>query len=241
VDVDSLTKSERALWRAFPRGEPVSLEGARGSARVIRAEVVSALLLGAVSAEPGRIAAIRLEGAQVTGTLSLGHAVIQGPVRLLGCEFDSVIDMPGARARDFVLDGSRLAGLSAPLAEIGGNLSLVGCVCTDRVVLTGAHVTGAFLMRRSLLDNPGRVALLANRLVVDNDFLSQEATVNGEVRLAGARVGGVIGLDKAVIRGGGRRAVNAFNLSVGLGLWARFGSLHCPGSSGRVGDHRHVA
>jgi hypothetical protein len=30
VDVDSLTKPERALWEAFPRGELVSLAGARG-------------------------------------------------------------------------------------------------------------------------------------------------------------------------------------------------------------------
>jgi hypothetical protein len=223
VDVDSLTKPERALWKAVPRGELVSLGNARGSARAIRAEVISALLLGAVSAEPGMIAAVRLEGARVTGSLTLGHSLIEGPVRLLGCEFDSVIDMPGAQTRDFVLDGSRLAGLSAPLAEIGGNLSLIGCVCTDRVVLTGAHVTGAFQMQRSLLDSPGHVALLANRLVVDDDFLGQEATVNGEIRLAGARVGGVISLDKAVVRGGGRRAINAFNLSVGLSLWARSG------------------
>jgi hypothetical protein len=223
VDVGSLSEPERALWKAFPHGDLVNLGSARGSAHVVRAAVVSALLLGAVPGESGEIAAVRLEGARVTGTLSLGHSVIEVPVRLLRCEFDSVIDMPGARMRDFVLDGSRLAGLSAPQAEIAGNLNLVGCVCRDRVVLSGAHVTGAFRMQRSLLDNPGHVALLANRLVVDDDFLAQEAIVNGEVRLAGARVGGVIGLDKAVIRGGGRRAVNAFSLSVGLSLWARSG------------------
>ncbi|HEX6452190.1 MAG TPA: hypothetical protein VF060_22355 [Trebonia sp.] len=223
MDVGSLSEPERALWKAFPHGDLVKLGSARGSALVVRAAVVSALLLGAVPGESGEIAAVRLEGARVTGTLSLGHSVIEVPVRLLRCEFDSVIDMPGARMRDFVLDGSRLAGLSAPQAEIAGNLNLVGCVCTDRVVLSGAHVTGALRMQRSLLDNPGHVALLANRLVVDDDFLAQEAIVNGEVRLAGARVGGVIGLDKAVIRGGGRRAVNAFGLSVGLSLWARSG------------------
>jgi hypothetical protein len=122
-----------------------------------------------------------------------------------------------------VLDGSRLAGLAAPLAEIEGNLSIVGAKCSGQVVLTGAHITGAFQMQRSLLDNPSQVALLANRLVVDDDLLAQEATVNGEMRLAGAHVGGIIGLDRAVIRGGGRRAVNAFNLSVGLDLLARFG------------------
>jgi hypothetical protein len=53
VDLDDLSKSERALWRAFPRGELVDLTGARGSARTVRAEVIGVLLLGAVSPEPG--------------------------------------------------------------------------------------------------------------------------------------------------------------------------------------------
>lgn len=166
---------------------------------------------------------MRLDGARVTGTLRLGHSVIGGPVRLRGCEFQSAIDLTGARTRDFVLDGSQLAGLAAPLAEIDGNLSIIGSRCSGQIVLTGAHITGALQMERSLLDNPARVALLANRLIVDDDLLGQEATVNGEMRLAGAHVGGIIGLDRAVIRGGGRRAVNGFNLSVGLDLLARSG------------------
>jgi hypothetical protein len=223
VDLDKLSKSERALWQAFPRGELVDLAGARGSARNVRAEVIGALLLGAVQAEPGRIAAVRLEGARVTGTLQLGHSPIPGPVRLRRCEFDSVIDLSGARTREFDLDGSRLAGLTAPLAEIDGNLIMTGCHCSGQVVLTGAHITGALQLQRSLLDNPGQVALLANRLVIDDDLLAQEAAVNGEIRLAGAHVGGMIGLDSAVIKGGGRRAFNAYSLSVGASLFARSG------------------
>jgi hypothetical protein len=223
VNLDELTRPERALWKAFPRGELVDLSGARGTARHVRAEVIGALLLGAVPAEPGRIAAVRLDGARVTGTLCLGHSVITGPVWLRGCEFDSGIDLSGARTRDIVLDDARLAGLAAPLAEIDGNLSVIGARCSGQVVLTGARITGALQMQRSLLDHPGQVALLANRLVVDDDLLAQEATVNGEMRLAGAHVGGIIGLDRAVIRGGGRRAVNAFNLSVSLSLLARSG------------------
>jgi len=197
VDLDELTRPERALWKAFPCGELVDLSGARGTARHVRAEVIGALLLGAVPAEPGGIAAVRLDGARVTGTLRLGHSVIPGPVWLRGCEFDAGIDLSGARTRDFVLDGARLAGLAAPLAEIDGNLGVIGATCSGQVVLTGAHITGALQMQRSLLDNPGQVALLANRLVVDDDLLAHEATLNGEMRLAGAQVGGIVGLDGA--------------------------------------------
>jgi hypothetical protein len=48
------------------RGELVDLAAAIGSARTIRAEVISALLLGIVPSEPGCIAAVGLDGARVT-------------------------------------------------------------------------------------------------------------------------------------------------------------------------------
>jgi hypothetical protein len=223
VDLDRLTKPERAVWEAFPRGEQVSLGGARGAARNVRAEVISMLLLGPVPPETGKIAAVRLDGARVTGRLDLGHSVITGPLRLRDCQFDTAIDLSGAHTRDVELDGSQLVGLFGRLAEIDGDLSTVACKISGQLVLTGAHITGAFQMQRALLDNPGKVALLANRLVIDDDLLGQEATVNGEMRLAGAHVSGIIGLDGAHIRGGGRRAVNAFNLTVGLSMWARSG------------------
>jgi hypothetical protein len=47
VDLHKLSKSERQLWQAFPRGELVDLAGARGSARDVRAEVIGALLRAA--------------------------------------------------------------------------------------------------------------------------------------------------------------------------------------------------
>lgn len=204
----------------------MDLSGAPERARIIRAEVIAALLLGAVPGEPGRIPAVRLEGARVTGALILSHSRIEGPVLLRHCVFDSAIDLSGARTRDFDLEGSQLAGLGAPLAGIEGNLSIRGCRCSGQVVLTGSHITGALRAEESHLDHPGGVALLANRLVIDDDLLAPRATVNGEFRLAGARVGGIVLLDGAVIRAGtGRRALNAYHLSVGARLLARRGFM----------------
>jgi hypothetical protein len=224
VDPGKLTKPERALWQAFSRGDMVDLTRARGvSARTVRAEVISALLLGAVPPEPGRIAAIRLDGARVTGPLDLGHAVIPGPVRLQHCEFDAAIDLSGTRARDIHLDGSKLVGLVAPLAEIDGHLSIVECECIGQVVLTGARITGALRMGDSRLNNPGKGALLGNRLVIDDDMLAQRAIVDGELGLAAARVGGNILLAGATLRNDGATALNGTNLSVGSSLQAHSG------------------
>jgi hypothetical protein len=224
VNPDKLTQPERVLWRAFPRGDLVDLTSAWGVwARTIRAEVLAALLLGAVPAEPGRIAALRLEGALITGTLALGHAVIGGPVRLRHCAFDSAIDLSGARARDVDLHGSRLTGLLAPRAEIDGDLTMSGCECSGQVLLTGAHITGALSIEDSRLRNPGAVALQANRLVVDDDLTAPGATVEGSMRLGAARVGGVILLDGATLRCEGGVAIYGRNLSVGARFLARDG------------------
>jgi hypothetical protein len=224
VELDKLTAPERALWRAFPRGELVDLTGTRGvRARTIRSEVIAALLLGAVPAEPGRTAAIRLDGARIPGTLSIGHAVIAVPVSLRRCEFLAGIDLSGAKVRGIDLKGSRLVGLLAPVAEIDGNLSLTECECQGEVVLTGAHIIGALQMQRARLEHPGEVALLGNRLVIDDDLLAQEAVINGQLRLAGARVGGIVFLDGATLRHEGGRALHGSKLSVGAGLLARAG------------------
>jgi hypothetical protein len=224
VNPDKLTTPERALWDAFPRGELVDLTRARGvRARTIRAEVIAALLLGAVPGAPGHVPAIRVEGARITGPLNLGHAVIGGPVVLRHCDFQDRLELTAVKARGIDLGGSQLTGLLAPLAEIDGNLRLIECACRGQVVLTGARIAGALQLQRAHLDHPGEVALLGNRLVVNDDLLAQEAVIDGEFRLAGAQVGGMAGLDGATLRREGGRALNAFNLTVGAGLLARSG------------------
>jgi len=66
--------AEEALWAAFPRGTRVDLRDGDPSAddpshgdrwgdeRVVRAEVIAALLLGVQAPEPGRIQVVSLRG-----------------------------------------------------------------------------------------------------------------------------------------------------------------------------------
>jgi hypothetical protein len=257
VDVNDLNEPERALWKAFPRGEAVALDIDTGadpgsdadsdsrsgsgsgsgaaedgdpascaaweSERTVRAEVIAALLLGAVPPEPGHTAAVRLSGARITGRLGLAYAEIPWPVRLRSCSFAGPIDMYGARVRQINLEGSRLAGLDASLATIDGNLRLLRSRCAGQIKLAGARITGALLLQESRLVCQDHTVLLANRLIVDDDLLFQDAVAIGEVRLAGARVGGMVGLNGTTLENPGGRALNAFNLNVGAHLWARHG------------------
>jgi hypothetical protein len=224
VDVRTLSEAERALWDAFPRGGIVDLTGrGRVAARTIRAEVIAALLLGARPAEAGRIAAVRLTGTRITGALDLAHGVVAVPVRLQRCELDGVIDLTGAKARDIDLSGSRLPGLTAPLAEVDGNLDLSGCECSGPMVLSGAHITGALDLHDARLAHPGATAFLGNRLTVDGDLVALRADVDGEFRLAGSHVGGSVLLSGAALRNEGGYALHAPDMSAGARFLARDG------------------
>jgi hypothetical protein len=225
VNLDKLNAPERALRQAFPRGELVDLTTRSPGRRAptIRADLIAALLLGAVPPEPGKIAAIRLDGARITGTLKLGYALITGPVCLRQCEFEEAIDLSGAKTRNIDLEYSTLAGLVAPLVEIDGNLSIIDCTCTGQVTLTGAHIIGALRMGDSRIDNPGKVALAGNRLLIDDDLHAHRATFSGQVELGAAQVGGFVDLTGAIIRNEGGRALDAANMSVGARFLARDG------------------
>jgi len=187
----------------------------------VRAEAIQPLLLGAVPAEAGHVAAVRLHGARVTGELRLAYAQVSCPVRLRWCHLDSPVDLYAARLRQLNLGESALAGLNLGLATIEGNLRLIGCRCTGAVRLTGTHVSGAVQLEKARLVNPGGVALLANRLTVGDDLLFGAGTALGEVRLAGAQVGGMVDLNDARLDNPGRRALTGFRLRVGAYLRGR--------------------
>ena len=81
VVAGDLSDAERRVWDAFPAGslvefgtgkaeddDPAAGEG-WGLDRQVRAEVLAALLCGAVEVEPGQIGEIHLRRARVTGEI----------------------------------------------------------------------------------------------------------------------------------------------------------------------------
>ncbi|RAY13632.1 hypothetical protein DPM19_18335 [Actinomadura craniellae] len=200
MDIEELSPPERALWEAFPRGDSVDLSSGNGSyddpdrwgmERAVRAEVLVALLNGEVEAEPGQIAAVRLTGARILGSLNLGHAEVTVPLALTGCSFDEAPHLYWANMNSVHLMHCRLPGLVASGTRVDGHLWLEGSRITGGVWLDGAHVSGILNMTGVQLINPGGDALLADRLTVDaNVYCDKDFTAQGEVRLPGARVGG---------------------------------------------------
>ncbi|MBT2206648.1 MULTISPECIES: hypothetical protein [Actinomadura] len=232
MNIEDLTPSERRLWEAFPRGESVdlgtgdpALDDPGGTAywgqdRSVRAEVLVALLVGAVDPVPGQVPAVRLSGARVTGSLNLGHAEVHVPLALTGCAFDEAPHLYWASMNSVHLMRCRLPGLIASGTRVDGHLWLEGSRISGGLWLDGANITGILNMSGVHLSNPGGDALLADRLTVEaNVYCDQGFVANGEVRLPGARVGGQLIFREARLHNPSGSALYASRLDVAANVF----------------------
>ncbi|QXJ22737.1 hypothetical protein AGRA3207_003791 [Actinomadura graeca] len=232
MNVEDLTPSERRLWDAFPRGESVdmssgdpALDDPGGTAhwghdRMVRAEVLVALLVGAVEPQPGQVAAVRLSGARITGSLNLGHAEVHVPLALTNCLFDEAPHLYWASMNSVHLMRCRLPGLVASGTRVDGHLWLEGSRISGGLWLDGANITGILNMSGVQLANPGGDALLADRLTVEaNVYCDQGFVANGEVRLPGARVGGQLIFREARLHNPAGAALYASRLDVAANVF----------------------
>jgi hypothetical protein len=202
-----LTEAEQLLCEAFPRGAPVDLGGsADGSRPVIRAQVIAALLLGAVPAAPGGAAGIQLRGATITGPLRLLGGTAPWPLSCHDCLFDSEIDLVDSSVRTIRVTGSDLPAFDATRLRLDGILDLAGSRVAGCVRLEHAKVTGQLSLRGTVAGN-GTDAVAATGLSVDGDvdFLRLEA--RGGVSLEAAAATGIVDLTGARITAPGGRAL----------------------------------
>jgi hypothetical protein len=213
MEFEDLSDAERALWDAFPRAETVDL----GGVGEVRAEVVAALLLGAQPDEAGRVPAVRLKGARVSGVLALSFAEVRYAALLLDCTFAEPVDLYGARLRQVNLSGSHLPGLRASDAQIDGLLWLAGCRFDGPLQLTGARIEGSLSLRSARLT--GSPALHADAVTVARNLDATGLDVSGEIWLRGGRVDGAFTLDGAGLDNPGGVALNADGIALPGGLF----------------------
>ena len=254
VVAGDLSDAERLVWDAFPTGrlvdfgtgnaeddDPAGGEG-WGPDRQVRAEVLAALLCGAVEVQPGQAAGVYLDRARVTGKLNLPGATLKHRLRLNKCYIADGIDLSEATTRTLALRGCRLSGVQLDRARINGVLSLRGAhldgkggpalsavgltvtaemYCDERfqadgeIRLVGASIGSQFSLRGAHLDGKGMRALSADGLTVTAEMYCDERfQADGEIRLVGASIGSHFSLGGAHLDGKGGLALNADGLSV---------------------------
>lgn len=156
--VPDLSEPERLLWDAYPRGawadfragrpaaDPPDVTGLRPE-RVIRAEIIRALLLGAGATEPGYAPGLRLRGARVSGALDLSGADLSGALVFEHCNFEDEIRFAESVTRTIRITESRFPGFDGTRMRVDGILDLSDCAAGQAVTLDQARVTGEVCLR----------------------------------------------------------------------------------------------
>ncbi len=237
-----LSRTEERVWKAFRLGEECDLstrgvrrgtgtaEGSgsgdggsgdggerRADPRTVRAWVLARLLLAGPEAKPGRVAALKLRGAHITGPLNLAGGQVRVYVQLETCRFDSEVRLPQCHLAAVRLKRCVLPRFEAARVAIDGDLHLGQCTIPGGVRLTDAHIgTDLLLSRLTVGPNRNGRSLDADGLAVGQDLDAEFLDSTGEISLRSARIGGRFSMRGSSLRQGpdGRYALNAARITV---------------------------
>ncbi|CNE44532.1 Uncharacterised protein [Mycobacterium tuberculosis] len=215
-----LTDAERRLWAAFPTGAKVvlgdDLPAGPDPDRIVRAETVTKLLLGACETRAGAVAAVRLRGAYITGRLDVTGGTVEHELRLENCRLVEEPDFSNAETRQLRLSGCRMPGFDGGGLRADGYLSLSGSRIDGSVRLPRAQLSGGLRMNGTTIavSDPDQWAIFSGGLVVDVGAFIRDAEITGGVRLVGARMNGGLFMERTVLANPGRIALDAQNMVV---------------------------
>ncbi|HXP19256.1 MAG TPA: hypothetical protein VN840_06375 [Streptosporangiaceae bacterium] len=223
-----LSAAEQLLWQAFPVGSWVDLRtgsehdddpraaGRWPQSRAIRAEVLTALLLGAAAAEPGRLAALRLRGVRITGRLDLMGGTVGSSLICEHCHFDSAPRLAEAVTRTVRIIDSYLPGFNGARMRADGMISLNRTVIRGVLILDRARISGEVCARNATVGaGADAVAIAADGLSVSGDLDVSGATCLGAVRLRGAQITGWVNASAARFSCASGPALDADNAVIG--------------------------
>ncbi len=233
--LSDLTTAEQLVWDAFasgrwadlrtgdPEADDPGIGDTWGPERVVRAEVLCALLLGARQPEPGAAPAIRLRGARVTGRLDLMGAVTSWPLVCEYCSFDTEVRLVEAVTKTVRITRSQLPGLNATRLRLDGILNLWGSVIDGLLRLDQAKITGLLCLNDADIGgSPAPAgqfvpahAVAASGLVIDGGLEAERLTSHGMFSIQVARISGSVQLSGAKIVSRRRRALDADSAEIG--------------------------
>ncbi|XVS64382.1 hypothetical protein ACQPYE_40115 [Actinosynnema sp. CA-299493] len=133
---------------------------------------------------------VRVADRYLTGTLDLRAVEFPYLLEFVRCRFEEPPDLRQAKLAGIEFADCRLPGLSARNLGSANEVSLAGSTVEGLVDLVDADVAGSLSLRDSTLVLPDGIALHADRLTLAGGLLAQRVRVTGELRMAGAHVGG---------------------------------------------------
>lgn len=222
MDEGDFTDAEKLLWKSFPRGLAVDFGD---ESPEIRAEVITELLLGAVSPEPGHVAGIRLNGATVTGRVDLRGGTVTCPLVFENCRFEDDLVFEDCSMRTVTITGSQLYGFIAMRTRVDGQLKLERSTIARQLRLEHATVRGRLRLRGVQVASGTRLAaVIATGLSVGGDVDCTDMTAHGSVGFETASISGSLKLPRATVVNPGDCALTLNQAEIG-------GNLECQGLS----------
>ncbi|GAA0225731.1 hypothetical protein GCM10010492_24980 [Saccharothrix mutabilis subsp. mutabilis] len=163
---------------------------------------------------------IRVEDRFLTGVLDLRAVELNYLLEFVRCRFEEVPDLRQGRLAGVVFSGCRLPGVWGRNLSSANEVSLSGSTVEGLVDLTDADIAGSLVLRDARLLAPvaGGLALHADRVKLAGALLAQGVSVSGELRMAGAQVGGNCNFSSGSLNNPHAHAVNATGVHVGGNL-----------------------
>ncbi|WP_033213064.1 hypothetical protein [Kitasatospora phosalacinea] len=196
--------------------------GAWGPERTVRAEVIARLLLHGPEAAPGKVAALKLTGARITGEFTLAGGRIGCYVEFQLCRFERKLLLSEATAGTLRIVSCALPRLEASRLATEGDVHLARCGIPRGVRLTDARIGTDLLLNQSAIgpDAYGR-AVSADGIAINQDCEAERLDVLGETSLRSARIGGRLALRGGTLRAvaGNPYALNAAKVTIGHTLY----------------------
>nr|WSZ95539.1 oxidoreductase [Streptomyces sp. NBC_00857] len=230
---DWLSAAELGMWQSFRNGSTYDLSTSDpllddpfsphpwGTERSVRARVIALLLLSGPAALPDRVAALKLRGVQITGTLKLAGGTVAPYVELDRCRFENEVVLPESRFTTLRMVGCAIPRLEAARLQTEGDLHLPRCRVERGIRLTDAQI-GTDLLISQIDVRPDRLgrAITADGMCVAQDLQADQIETHGEVSLRGAKIGVSLSMRGSRLRGAReRRALNAPQLTVERSLY----------------------
>ncbi|WUH99042.1 hypothetical protein OHR68_36960 [Spirillospora sp. NBC_00431] len=215
-----LNDAEQRLWAAFPTGATVVLGDDCPAGpipeRMVRAEIITRLLLGAGESRPGAVAAVRLRGAYIVGRLDVSGGSVEHELLLARCRLVEQPDFSNAQTRQLRLNTCWMPGFDGGGLRADGFLSLSGSEIDGEVRLQRAQIGGGLRLNGTTItaSEPQKWALTAGSLVVDVGAFVRNATITGGVRLVGSRMNGGLFMEGTTLANLGRIALDGQNMVV---------------------------
>jgi hypothetical protein len=170
VLLTDVSEPERLPLAAFPRGSWVDLRSGVADAdsveqapqwgpdRVIRAEFLRSLLLGACDMEPGFAPGVRLRGARVVGRLDLMGAAVISALVCEFCHFDEELRFVESSTKTVRVVDSYLPAFNGTRMRLDGILNLWGSTIPGVTRIEQAKIAGQVCLRGAITgtaDSPG--------------------------------------------------------------------------------------